>query len=142
MGASRRRFTSVGNRFGVWLYSVSNGRAAGGSDKVLVITSPGRRSNRPRSTCVRYLEYDGGYLVWGTASGAPRDPDWFRNLRACETADVQVGADHRPVRRRELTGEERDRAWRDVVLSRVPRVARYERKAGRKIPVAVLIPNE
>jgi deazaflavin-dependent oxidoreductase (nitroreductase family) len=138
----RRRLTSTGNRFGVWLYRRFDGRLSSPPGAtVLLITSPGRRSGVPRSTCVRYLDVPGGYLVWGTASGAPRDPDWFRNLRASEEADVQVGGRTVHVRRRELLGEERDGAWHDVVLARVPAVARYERKGGRTIPVAVLTPT-
>ena len=39
-----------------------------------------------------------------------------------------------------LVGPERDRVWREVVLARVPEVAKYERKAGRTIPVALLRP--
>jgi F420H(2)-dependent quinone reductase len=137
----RRRLTAVGNRIGVWLYRVSNGRAGGGAHRVLLMTVPGRRTGLPRSSCMRYLEHDGGYLVWGTASGATRDPDWFRNLRACETAQVQIGDAQLTVHRRELTGEERDRVWRDVVLARVPGVAKYELKARRTIPVALLTPE-
>jgi hypothetical protein len=37
-------------------------------------------------------------------------------------------------------GDERDRLWRDVVVARTPSFARYERKAARTIPVAVLRP--
>ena len=59
--------------------------------KVLMITTPGRRTGVLHSTCVRYLETPDGLLVWGTASGAPRDPDWFRNLRKAKVADVQIG---------------------------------------------------
>lgn len=137
----KRRLTGTGNRIGVWLYRHSNGRLASGpGTTVLVVTSPGRRSGVPHSTCVRYLDVPGGYLVWGTGAGAPHDPDWFRNLRASEEADVQVRDRHVHVHRRELVGEERDDAWRDVVLARAPEVERYERKAGRTIPVAVLTP--
>jgi hypothetical protein len=32
--------------------------------------------------------------------------------------------------------------WREVVLVRAPEVAKYERKAGRVIPVAPLRPTE
>jgi len=133
----RRRLLSTGNRFGVWLYRRSSGRLMGG-DKVLVITVPGRRTSEPRSTCVRYLDVPEGLLVWGSASGAPRDPDWFRNLRTAAEAEVQVGAEHHRVRPRELVGEERAAAWNDVVLELVPGVERYARKSGRTIPVAVL----
>ncbi len=45
------------------------------------------------------------------------------------------------ARPRVLEGEERDRAWRDVVLARAPEVRRYADRAGRVIPVAVLVPD-
>ncbi|HEU4337620.1 MAG TPA: nitroreductase/quinone reductase family protein [Nocardioides sp.] len=141
MSTSRRRLAAIGNRIGVLLHRVAGGRLdAWGDTTVLMITSPGRRTGLPRSTMVRYLEHDGGYLVWGTGSGSPRDPDWFRNLRHTSRARVEIGRDAQDVDVEELTGAERDRVWREVVLAQAPGVARYERKAGRVIPVAVLRP--
>jgi deazaflavin-dependent oxidoreductase (nitroreductase family) len=137
VSSRRARLLAWGNRFGVWLYRRSGGRLLG-RDKVLVVTAPGRRSGVPRSTCVRFLDVPDGLLVWGTASGAPRDPDWFRNLRAAAEVEVQIGTRRFRVRPRELHGAERDAIWRDVVLHGVPAVARYESRAGRTIPVALL----
>lgn len=144
MTTLRKRMTSAGNRIGVWMYRRLDGRLSSGSKDVhvLLVTSPGRRTGLPRSTCVRYLDTDEGYVVWGTGSGSPEDPDWFRNLRQASAADVQVRSRHLPVRPRELVGEERDAVWRDVVLAQAPEVAKYERRAGRVIPVAVLAPIE
>lgn len=135
-----RRFTRLGNRVGVWLYRRSDGRLASGRRgvTVLVITVPGRRTGMPRSTCVRFLETADGWVVWGTGSGSRRDPDWFQNLRAASTASVTIGPRVHLVDVRELVGPERDRVWTDVVLARAPEVARYARRAGRVIPVAVL----
>ncbi len=79
-------------------------------------------------------------MVWGTGSGSPHDPDWFRNLRAAEVADVQIRDRHFEAVPRELVGAERDAMWNDVVLAEVPGVAKYARRAGRTIPVAVLAP--
>jgi deazaflavin-dependent oxidoreductase (nitroreductase family) len=76
----------------------------------------------------------------GTASGAPRDPDWFRNLRKAKVADVQLGATTVQVRPHELIGEQRDRAWSDIILAQAPGVEKYAQRAGRTIPVAVLEP--
>ena len=90
--------------------------------------------------CVRYLDTSEGLLVWGTASGAPRDPDWFRNLRKAKLADVQVGPKTMQVRPQELVGEQRDTAWNNIILTRAPEVAKYAERAGRTIPVAVLEP--
>jgi deazaflavin-dependent oxidoreductase (nitroreductase family) len=137
-----RWMARTGNRIGVWMYRTLDGRLSSGSKQVtvLMITSPGRRTGLPRSTCVRYLETADGLVVWGTGSGSPRDPDWFRNLRRATTVQVQVRARRFEARPRELLGEERDRMWRDVVLARAPQVQRYADRAGRTIPVAVLEP--
>jgi deazaflavin-dependent oxidoreductase (nitroreductase family) len=138
------RMTRVGNRIGVWMYRTLHGRLASGSKKVhvLMITTPGRRTGIPRSTCVRYLDTADGFVVWGTGSGSTRDPDWFRNLRQVDVADVQVRASRLQVRSRELVGKERDAMWEDVVLAQAPEVAKYVRRAGRTIPVALLEPVE
>jgi deazaflavin-dependent oxidoreductase (nitroreductase family) len=141
MGTLRHRFMSTGNRIGVWLHRVGRGRLdSAGKAQVLMVTSPGRRTGLPRSTMVRFLEHDGGYLVWGSGSGSRTDPDWFRNLRRAEQARIEIGTRGLDVRPQVLTGAERDRVWHDVVLAQVPGVAKYERKAGRTIPVAVLRP--
>jgi F420H(2)-dependent quinone reductase len=138
----KRRLARIGNRIGVWMYRTLDGRLASGRKDVhvLMITTPGRRTGIPRSTCMRYLETADGFVVWGTGSGSPRDPDWFRNLRAAKVAEVQVGAVKRQARARELIGQERDDMWNGVVLAQAPEVAKYARKAGRTIPVAVLTP--
>jgi deazaflavin-dependent oxidoreductase (nitroreductase family) len=137
-----RWLTRVGNRIGVWMYRTLDGRMSSGSRRVtvLMLTTPGRRTGIPRSTCVRYLERPEGLLVWGTGSGSREDPDWFRNLRAAGETDVQVRARQLRARVRELLGEERERVWRDVVLREAPEVEKYARRVGRVIPVAVLEP--
>ncbi|RZU18874.1 deazaflavin-dependent oxidoreductase (nitroreductase family) [Kribbella rubisoli] len=139
-----KRMLRVGNRIGVWLYKTSDGRVGSGSKDVLVLmlTTPGRRTGVPRSTCVRYLETADGLLVWGTGSGSRHDPDWFCNLRAADSTDVQIGAEHTQMRMRELTGAERGTIWTDVILREDPGIGRFATKARRTIPVAVLEPLE
>ena len=137
-----RRLTRMGNRFAVWLYRTLDGRLSSGSKDVhvLMITVPGRRTGLPRSTCVRFLETPEGPVVWGTGSGSPRDPDWFQNLRAVDVAEVQIRARRLRARPEELSGAARDALWRDTVLEQAPEVAKYARRAGRTIPVAILHP--
>lgn len=137
----KHRLTRVGNRIGVGMYRTLDGRLSGGSH-VLMLTTPGRKTGVPRSTCMRFIDTADGYVVWGTGSGSPRDPEWFRNLRKAETAEVQIRDRHLKVHPRELVGQEREAVWRNVVLAQVPAVARLERKAGRTIPVALLQPLE
>jgi deazaflavin-dependent oxidoreductase (nitroreductase family) len=140
----KHELVRVGNRIGVWMYRAFDGRLASYNKgaKVLMITTPGRRTGVLHSTCVRYVDVPEGFLVWGTASGAPRDPDWFRNLRKAELADVQMGSQTLRVMPRELVAEERDKAWNDIVLAQAPEVEKYAQRAGRTIPVALLKPAE
>lgn len=142
MTTLKRRLTRIGNHIGVWMYRALNGRLASGSKNVhvLMITTPGRRTGIAHSTCVRYLETPTGFVVWGTGSGSRRDPDWFQNLRQAATAQIQIRERRLEVRAHELHGAERDIMWRDTILAQAPGVSRYERKAGRTIPVAVLEP--
>jgi deazaflavin-dependent oxidoreductase (nitroreductase family) len=141
MTTFRRRLVRIGNRIGVWMYRASDGRLLSTKKaNVLMITTPGRRTGVLHSTCVRYLETPDGYVVWGTASGAPRDPDWFRNVRKAKVADVQIGAKTIQARPRELLADERDAVWKNTVLAQAPEVTKYAEKARRIIPVALLEP--
>jgi deazaflavin-dependent oxidoreductase (nitroreductase family) len=140
--AMSHRTRARGNAIGLWIHRTFKGRLDGGGKVggVLMVTSPGRRTGLPRSAMVRYLDDGDAYLVWGTGSGSPTDPDWFRNLREADEATIEIGTRAQRVRPEVLTGTDRDRVWNDVVLARIPSVAKYERKAQRTIPVARLHP--
>jgi deazaflavin-dependent oxidoreductase (nitroreductase family) len=142
MSTLHRRYLRMGNVIGVWMYRLLGGRLSSGSKHVhvLMITTPGRRTGLPRSTCVRFLETPQGYVVWGTGSGSRQDPDWFKNLRTAASAELQIRDRHHTARPRELLGEARETMWRDTILAQAPEVSRYAMKAGRTIPVAVLEP--
>lgn len=135
-----RQFKRIGNRIGVGLYRLLRGRFLFGGSGTIVLTTPGRRTGIPHSTPVQSVETAGGLLVWGTGGGAKTDPDWFRNLRAATTVEVQRGAARYRARPRELLGPERDEAWTAVILVRRPGIARYARRTTRTIPVALLEP--
>ena len=143
MTGMQRRLFRLGNRVGVWLYRTSGGRLGGkarGGTPVLILTVDGRRSGTPFSNPVAYFERDGGWLVVGSAGGLPEEPQWFRNLRATDTAGVDLRDQHHDVAVRVLEGEERDDAFAQV-LRENPSFGAYEGKAGRPMPVAHLTPR-
>lgn len=132
-----------GNRLAVTLYRRSGGRI-GGSAKgipVLLITVPGRRTGTPHTVPVAYIEHEGGYIVTGSAGGTKSEPQWFRNLRPARHAHIELRDRHHDVDIRVPDRAERDKLWRDVVLAHAPFFEKYEQKAGRVIPVAVLMPR-
>jgi deazaflavin-dependent oxidoreductase (nitroreductase family) len=132
------------NGMAVSLYRRSKGRIggkAGGGTPVLLLTVPGRKTGTPRTAPVSYFEAEGGYVVTGTSGGSKVEPQWFRNLRAAPSAHVELGAKHLDVVVHVASDADRDRVWRDVVLARAPSFAKYEKKSGRAIPVAILTPT-
>ena len=134
-----RTWTAVAVR----LYRWSDGRIGGtaaGRSPVLLLTVAGRTTGQPHTTPVSYFLHDGAYLVVGSGGGMRSEPQWMRNLRAAPQAHIQVKAQHHDVAVRMAEGEERDRLWRDVVVSRAPAFGAYEAKSGRTMPVAVLTP--
>ena len=77
----------------------------------------GRRTGRPHSVVVAYLE-DGPNLTTMAMNGwADGEPAWWLNLQAHPVAGVDLVDGPRRVRARAATGDEQSRLWarwRDV----------------------------
>lgn len=144
MTTARTTLTRWGNTPGVWLYRRSDGRLAGPGKGTTIglLTVAGRSTGLPRTVAIGFFPHGAGYLVAGSASGARRDPQWFRNLRAAPHARIQIGAAHMDADVRIAGSAERDMLWQQVILPQAPGRRRYEKKAGRIIPVAVLTPRQ
>jgi F420H(2)-dependent quinone reductase len=78
---------------------------------VLSLTTTGRKSGKPRSTTIIYVE-DGELLaVMPSNAGSDKPPAWWLNLQANPEADVQIAKERRCVRARRATPEEAERLW-------------------------------
>jgi deazaflavin-dependent oxidoreductase (nitroreductase family) len=98
------------------LYRASGGRLFGRLDRapVLLLTTVGRRSGRPRTAPVVYLADGERLLVIGSNAGHSKAPAWSLNLEANPIAEVELGHERRTVRARIAAGEERAELWRKV----------------------------
>lgn len=108
--------------------------------RVLVLTTAGRRTGKRRRTTVAYREVDGGLVVVGGAAGQTRPPDWVANLRSDPAVEVTVDRETTPMIARVLDGDERAAMWLRL-LDDWPFIARYEAQAGYEIVVVVLVPS-
>jgi len=106
---------------------------------VLLLTTTGRKSGRPRTQPLAYTRATEGYVVIASKGGAPQHPLWYLNLRANPLAEVTVGRETQKVRAREAKGEEREQLWRQLA-NVYSGYDRYARKTSRRIPVIVLEP--
>ncbi|MEO3977955.1 nitroreductase/quinone reductase family protein [Streptomyces sp. CAU 1734] len=121
-------------------FRANEGRVGGHFEgaRLLLLTTTGARSGRPRTTPVGYLP-DGGarVLVIASAGGAPRHPAWYHNLRATPRVTVESGVFTYEAEAETLTGPERDRAFARAVESD-PGWAEYQERTERIIPVVAL----
>jgi len=124
------------------LLRVSRGRfSLGGPAPILLLTTTGAKSGRPRSTPLLYLRDAERFVLVASRGGALSHPAWYHNLRAHPEARILVGGQEIPCTAREAEGEERERLWK-LAVGLNPGYATYqERAAGRRIPVMVLTPR-
>jgi deazaflavin-dependent oxidoreductase (nitroreductase family) len=104
---------------------------------VLLLTTMGRRTGFLRTTPVVYARSGEQYLIVASNAGRARPPTWYLNLLAQPKVGVQVGAEKFSARARVATESERPPLWSAVVAAR-PRVAEYQERTDRLIPVVIL----
>ena len=81
---------------------------------------------------------DGGrLLVVASNAGAPKHPDWYRNLVADPRVAVEVGDEAYPALATTLDGADRAGAW-SMLKEGYPFFADHEISAERVIPVVAL----
>lgn len=112
-------------------------------DRLLLLTTTGRRSGTTRTTPVMRVAVDGDPLVVASADGAASHPDWYRNLAADAAVVVETPDGRRtPSTAEVLQGEAYERAWTEV-LERAPFFAEHQQRAGdRRIPLVRLRPAQ
>lgn len=138
-----KRAMRAANTIAVSLYRRTGGRI-GGSAKgvdVLLLTVAGRKTGKLHTVPVAYLEHGTSYVITGSGGGMSDEPQWFRNLRAADRAEVEIGRLRNAVVSRVPEGAERNELWQQVVLARAPFFLNYQEKSGREIPVAILTPS-
>lgn len=115
------------------------GRLAG--MPVLLLTTRGRRTGRPRTVPLTYFEDGGDLVVVASYGGDDRDPAWYRNLLACPDVEVVVGGERRTMTARPAAAGEKARLWPRIVATH-DGYRRYQARTGRDIPLAVLRDRE
>jgi deazaflavin-dependent oxidoreductase (nitroreductase family) len=104
---------------------------------VLLLTTRGRRSGRPRTQPLLYLTTDRGYALVASYGGSDRHPDWYLNLEADPVVEVQVGPVRKRMRARTATPERRAELWPRLVAIYHDYDA-YQARTTREIPVVEL----
>lgn len=105
----------------------------------LLLTTTGRKSGEPYTTPLIYIEVDDGYAIVASKGGADDHPDWYHNLVANPSVEVQVGSEQFTATARTVDAQERAQLW-PRLTDVWPDYDDYETRTSRKIPVVVLSP--
>ncbi len=137
-------FARVLHRIDRPVYRVTRGRHTFASllsgIPVVMLTTTGARSGRPRTVPVLGLPTTEGLAVIASNFGRHRHPAWYHNLRANPEGSVAVDGQSRRIRAVEAGGDSRRRIWEEG-LRVYPGWSQYERRAEhRRIAVFVLDP--
>jgi F420H(2)-dependent quinone reductase len=124
------------------IHRLSRGRLLGrvAGMPVLLLTTTGRRSGKPRTTPLTFFRDGANLVVIASNGGADRPPDWSLNLEKNPRAVVRIGTGELTVQARTATPEERDRLWVRITAT-YSGYARYQEKTARQIPVLILRPH-
>lgn len=107
---------------------------------ILLLTTTGRITGEPRTTPLIHGRDGDNYLVVASFAGAPRHPNWYLNLLAQTSAQIQVRAEHIGVTGRTASKDEKGRLWR-IMTDLWPNYDVYQSRTDRMIPVIVLSPS-
>ena len=106
----------------------------------LLLTTTGRTSGEQRTSALIFGRDGDDYLVVASMGGAPEHPQWYKNLLAEPTAEVQVKSDHVNVVARTASDAEKPRLWK-IMTDVWPNYDVYQTRTDRVIPLVVLSPR-
>ncbi|GHO79620.1 hypothetical protein KSD_73910 [Ktedonobacter sp. SOSP1-85] len=114
----------------------NKGKVAGWAPLIL-ITTRGAKTGQERVYPLMAVPYGDSYLAVASKGGAPKHPQWYHNLMAHPDITVEVNNEKFPARARQLSGEERAKAFEEAARVFAP-YAEYQQKTNREIPVFLL----
>ncbi len=106
-------------------------------ERLLLLTTAGRRSRRPHTTPMMFHRDGDRLLVIASNMGAARHPDWYLNLVRNPAVKVEVQDEGYDAVAAPLVGEDRARLWA-LLKEHYPFFSEHEAKTERTIPVVAL----
>jgi deazaflavin-dependent oxidoreductase (nitroreductase family) len=101
---------------------------------MITITMTGRKTGKPRSVHLSFVEHEGDPLVVASAMGQRKHPGWRYNLEANPDVEIQVKGERYRARAEILSDAEKDTVW-DKIRTQIPMIYVYETRTDRNIRV-------
>lgn len=125
----------------VVLYQRTNGKIGSQMQglPVLLLTTTGRKTGKPRITPLGYLEHDGHYVVIASNAGFDTHPAWFHNLTSHPQVRLQIRDQQFTAIAERADRMLRQQLWAKLV-ERAPGYGAYQKRTVREIPIVLLRP--
>jgi len=125
----------------VFLYRLTGGVIGGRVQTlpVLLLTTTGRTSGKPRTVPVAYLRDGSTYVIIASYAGLPRHPAWFLNLESHPEATIQLKKRQMQVKAETANQEKKRELWARL-MEVAPGYADYQKRTSRDIPMVILHP--
>jgi deazaflavin-dependent oxidoreductase (nitroreductase family) len=107
-------------------------------EALILITTHGVKSGRPRTTPVGFYPDRDRLLIVANNLAAERNPDWYANLTATPLVTIEAGDDTYEAVATTLLGEDRERAWLRVQQMN-PFIAEHQAATSRTLPLVALV---
>lgn len=132
----------MANSVHVALYRKSRGKfgSMAANLTLLLITTYGRKSGKPHTNPVVYIEDGNDYLISASAGGMDWHPGWYLNLKNRPEAKIEIGEKAFIVQAVITEGEERKRLY-EMFKAASSNFVKYEKGLSREIPVIRLTPT-
>jgi deazaflavin-dependent oxidoreductase (nitroreductase family) len=130
------RIMKAANSMHVGLYRMVGGKFANkmANLPVLLLTTFGRKTGKPHTNPVVYIQDGQDYLVSASAGGMDWHPGWYLNLKHTPDAKIEIGDKTFNVQALIMDGEERMRLY-EKFKDASDNFSKYEKGTSRVIPV-------
>ena len=109
---------------------------------VVIVTHRGRKSGAIRKTPLMRVADEDNYVLVASQGGAPKNPQWYHNLKADPNVEIRDKTEVYTMRVREVDDPtERQRLWA-LAVKAYPPYEEYQERTDRVIPLFVAEPLE
>ena len=104
---------------------------------VVIVTHHGRKTGAVRKTPLMRVVDGKNYILVASQGGAPKNPQWYHNLKADPNVEIRDKTEVYTMRVREIEDpDERRRLWA-IAVEAYPPYQDYQERTDRVIPLFV-----
>ncbi len=129
-------------RSNVWLLKLSGGRLGNSflGRPVLLMTTTGRKTGKPRTQPLFYVEEGAWLLLVASNGGSPEDPVWVKNIQAHPQVSISRRGREQTRLARLATPDEKAVLWPKMTAA-FPYWQEVSDRSHREFPVVILEPD-